>query len=173
MVINSAQLDELDELDCFSSMNPATFYGVPPTFSVQSASAPTYSLRPRQVNPAERGASLSTTSSEGDLRRSQREKKPRILDGTAESLRRSARERKTRVVSGVAPLTVPADPAPRKRTLSVSALQNGAHAAQSAAKKQKMDEKKAVRCYPSVNFFQILIARLLANSCGQRETRCS
>ncbi|KAF8342516.1 P-loop containing nucleoside triphosphate hydrolase protein [Amanita rubescens] len=124
-------------------MDPATFYGVPPTFSVQPASAPTYSLRPRRVNPAERDASLSATSSEGSLRRSHREKKPRISDEKAENLRRSARERKTRVVSGVAPLTVPEDPAPRKRTLSVSVLQNGARAAQSAVKKQKMDGKKA------------------------------
>jgi hypothetical protein len=153
MVTNSAQLNELDELDCFSFMDPTTFYGVPPTFSVQPAGAPTYSLRPRQVNPAERGASLSATSSEESLRRSQREKIPRISGEEAEKLRRSARERRMRVVSGVVPLTVPADPAPRKRTLSVSILQNGAREAQSAAKKQKMDGKKAVRPCPSVIFF--------------------
>ena len=167
MVTNSAQLDELDELDSFSSMDPASFYAVPPSFPVQPVSAPTYSLRPRQVNPAERGGSVSTASSEGNLRRSQRERTPRISDGTAENLRRSARERKPRVASGVTPLTVSADSAPRKRTLSVSALQNGARAAQFAAKKQKMDDKKAVRFRPPLSLFffflKILIVRLLAN----------
>ncbi|KAF8636103.1 hypothetical protein AX17_003808 [Amanita inopinata Kibby_2008] len=83
-------------------------------------------LRPvRSVLNAPGSISSSRTSSE---------------DVSATSLRRSARERKPRLVGEVASLTVNTS---RKRTLSVSMMQSVAERAEAAAKKQRMDEKKA------------------------------
>ena len=154
MVTNS---DHLDELDCFSSMDPASFYGVSPSVSRQAASMPRYPIQ------LELGGSRNASHSEGDLGCSERDKTPRFSEGCSANLRRSARERKPRVLSGMSPLTAPVGAAPRKRTLSVSALQNGASAAQGFAKKQRMDEKKAV-CFCSSVDLPLLIVGYLANS---------
>lgn len=135
---------QLDELDCFSSMDPASFYAaLSPAVPLQSASVPRYPIRVRPAKAGDR--SLNASRSQSTLRRSEREKKPHLSGEYAASLRRSARERKLRAVTNaVTSLTAPVHSASRKRTLSVSAVQNSANEAQAVAKKQRMDEKKAV-----------------------------
>jgi hypothetical protein len=153
MDTNSAQLDELD---CFSSIDPALFYAaMSPAVPLQSASVPRYPIR---VNAALAGGrSRNASHSQTNLRRSERETKPQISGEHTESLRRSAREIKPRTVSGVTPLTASVHTAPRKRTLSVSALQNAANAAQAVAKKQRMDEKKAACSRSSVDLPLLIV----------------
>ncbi|KAF8634735.1 hypothetical protein AX15_000747 [Amanita polypyramis BW_CC] len=127
---------EQDELDCLSVMDPSIFYGVPVPPGVppsNSVTAPKYNLRLRFPGPPESSRSRSVSSSDTSLRRPSREKKLETLA----NLRRSAREKKQRTVTEVVPLTLGM---PRKRTLSVSTLQNGVEV---AAKKSRMDEKKA------------------------------
>ena len=150
MDTNSAQLDELD---CFSSMDPAVFYATAsPMVPLQSASVPRYPIR---VNAA--GRSRNASHSQTNLRRSERETKPQISRDHTASLRRSTRERKPRTVSGVTLLTEPVHTAPRKRTLSVSAVQNGANEAQAVAKKQRMEEKKAACSRSSVDLPLLIV----------------
>ena len=147
MVTNSAQFDELD---CFSSMDPASFYApLAPAVPLQTASVPRYPIRGKPELAG--GESRNASHSQANLRHSERETKPQISGGHTANLRRSARERKPRVVSAVTTLTTPIQTASRKRTLSVSAVQNSANAAQAVAKKQRMDEKKAVCSRSSVD----------------------
>lgn len=153
MDTNSAQLDELD---CFSSMDPAVFYATAsPMVPLQSASVPRYPIRVNATLAG--GRSRNASHSQTNLRRSERETKPQISGDHTASLRRSTRERKPRTVSGVTLLTEPVHTAPRKRTLSVSAVQNGSNEAQAVAKKQRMEEKKAACSRSSVDLPLLIV----------------
>ncbi|KAK2463894.1 hypothetical protein APHAL10511_004066 [Amanita phalloides] len=141
-IVNPAQpklqLHEYDELDCFSAMDPAQFYGLSSADDADPLPQleRRYPTRVKLLVSAEYDRSRSSSVSELGLRRSERARKPRFSEANQEW---STRDRKARVMTEVDPTK----PTPRKRALSISALENGTDAARAASKKLRIDGKKA------------------------------